>query len=117
VNTNALKPIEHSALAFNQTMASSSASRKRTKKIVLKQVEQHDSDVNDEAGFLARWFDGNMESINEYHREFSRKAFVNPKFLRMKFLKNENLNQVTNLLKFQRLERFVKLSGNVYRTL
>ena len=114
VNTKSLEPIEHSALAFNQTMASSSASRKRTKRAVVKQVEQHDSDDNIESGFLARWFTGNMESINEYHREFSQKAFVNPKFLRMEFLRNENLNQVVDLLKFQRLERFVKLSGNIY---
>jgi len=55
-----------------------------------------------------------MENINEYHREFSRKAFVKPKFLSMEFLKNENLNQVADLLKFQRLERFVKLFGNIY---
>jgi len=95
-------------------MASSSASRKRTKKVMVKQVEQHESDDNNESGFLARWFDGNMEGINEYHREFSRKAFVNPKFLRMEFLKNENLNQVADLLKCQRLERFVKLSRNIY---
>jgi len=80
----------------------------------VKQVEQHDSDDNNESGFLARWFGGNMESINEYHREFSQKAFVNPKFLRMEFLRNENLNQVVDLLKFQRLEGFVKLSGNIY---
>ena len=39
---------------------------------------------------------------------------VNPKFLRMKFLKNENLNQVVDLLKFQRLKHFIKLSGNIY---
>ena len=55
-----------------------------------------------------------MESINEYHKEFSQKTFVNPKFLRMEFLRNENLNQVVDILKFQRLERFVKLSGNIY---
>ena len=55
-----------------------------------------------------------MENINEYHREFSRKAFVKPKFLSMEFLKNENLNQVVDLLQFQRLERFVKLSENIY---
>ena len=55
-----------------------------------------------------------MESINEYHREFSHKTFVNPKFLRMEFLRNENLNQVVDILKFQKLERFVKLSGNIY---
>jgi len=55
-----------------------------------------------------------MESINEYHREFSNKTFVNPKFLRMKFLRNENLNQVVDILKFQKLERFAKLPGNIY---
>jgi len=95
-------------------MASSSASRKRTKKAVAKHVEQHDSDDNNESDFLTRWFGGNMESINEYHREFSQKTFVNPKFLRMEFLRNENLNQVVDILKFQRLEHFVKLSGNIY---
>jgi len=55
-----------------------------------------------------------MESINEYYREFNQKIFVNPKFLRMEFLRNENLNQVVDILKFQKLERFVKLSGNIY---
>jgi len=46
-------------------MASSSASRKRTKKVVAKPVEHHDSDDNNESGF-------------------------------------------------QKVERFVKLSGNIY---
>jgi len=95
-------------------MASSSASRKRTKKAIAKPVEQHDSDDNNESGFLTRWFGDNMESINEYHREFNHKTFGNPKFLRMEFLRNENLNQVVDMLKFQKLKRFVKLSGNIY---
>jgi len=95
-------------------MASSSASRKRTKKAIAQPVEQYDSDDNSETGFLIRWFGDNMESINEYHKEFSHKTFVNPKFLRMEFLRNENLNQVVDILKFQKLERFVKLSGNIY---
>jgi len=114
VNTKSLEPIEHFALVFNQTMASSSASRKRTKKVVVKQVEQHDFDDNNESSFLTRWFGGNMESNNECHREFSQKTFVNSKFPRMEFLRNENLNQVVDILKFQRLDRFVKLSGNIY---
>ena len=38
VNTNSLEPIEHSVIAFNQTMTFSSGSRKRTKKAVVKQV-------------------------------------------------------------------------------
>ena len=76
--------------------------------------EQHDLENNNETGFLIRWFGDNMETINEYHREFSHKTFVNPKFLRMEFLRNKNLNQVVDILKFQKLERFVKLSGNIY---
>jgi len=72
VNTNFFEPIEHFVLAFNQTMASSFASRKITKKVVVKQVEQHESDDNNESGFLASWFDGNIESINEYRKEFSQ---------------------------------------------
>ena len=32
----------------------------------------------------------------------------------MEFLRNKNLNQVVDILKFQKLERFVKLSGNIY---
>jgi len=95
-------------------MAFSSTSRKRTKSAIAQPVEQHDSDNNNETGFLTRWFGDNMESINEYHREFSHKTFVNRKFLRMEFLRNENLNQVVDILKFQKLERFVKLSRNIY---
>jgi len=52
--------------------------------------------------------------MEEYHKEYNRKAIVNPKFLRMEFLRNENLNQVADLLKFQKLEKFVKFTVNIY---
>jgi len=52
--------------------------------------------------------------MEEYHKEYSRKAFVSPKFLRMEFLRNENLSEVADVLKFLKLEKFVKLSGNIY---
>jgi len=80
----------------------------------MKNTEPANSDVDNEVGFLVCWFNGNKESMEEYHKEYSRKAFVNPKFLRMDFLRNENLNQVVDLLKFQKLEKFVKLTGNIY---
>jgi len=95
-------------------MASSSAPRKRTKKALIKNAKPANSDVDNEAGFLVRWFNGNKESMEEYHKEYNRKAFMNPKFLRMEFMRNENLNQVADLLKFQKLEKFVKLIGNIY---
>jgi len=95
-------------------MASLSAPRKRTKKALMKNAELVNSDDDNEAGFLMRWFNGNKESMEEYHKEYSRKTFVNPKFLKMEFLINENLNQVADLLKFQKLEKFLKLTGNIY---
>ena len=71
------------------------------------------SDTN-EAGYLERWFAGNQESMEEYPREHSRKAIIAPKFIRMLWLKEEKLDEVKEALKFQRLEKFVKLSRNIY---
>jgi len=42
---------------------------------------------------------------------------VNPNFLRIEFLRNEILNQIVDLLKFWKLECFVKLTGNIYSDL
>ena len=83
----------------------------------MKNAEPTNLDNNNKARFLVRWFNGNKESMEEYHREYSRKAFVSPKFLRMEFLRNENLSEVADVLKFQKLEKFVKLSGNIYLNL
>jgi len=93
------------------TMASSSNLKKRTKRAYVKNVEPID---NSEAWYLEKWFSENQESIDEYYREYSRKAIISPKFIRMQWLKEEKLNEVRDLLKFQRLDRFVKLSGNTY---
>jgi len=57
---------------------------------------------------------GNHESIQEFHGEYSRKAIITPKFLTMLWLKEEKLDEVREILKFQKLEKFVRLSGNVY---
>jgi len=92
-------------------VASSSTPRKRTKRACVKNAEP--SDTN-ETGYLERWFVGNHESMEEYHKEYSRKAIIAPKFLRMLWLKEEKLDEVREALKFQRLEKFVRLSGNVY---
>jgi len=67
-----------------------------------------------EIGYLEKWFVGKHKSMEEYHREYSRKAIITPKFLRMLWLKEEKLDEIREALKFQRLEKFVKLSGNVY---
>jgi len=60
---------------------------------------------------------GNRESIQEFHREYSRKVIITPKFIRMLWLKEQNLDEVKEILRFQKLEKFVRLSGNVYPNL
>jgi len=92
-------------------MASSSNLRKRTKRVLIKRASCED---NNETNYLERWFVGNQESINDYYRRYSRKAIISPKFLSMEWLKEENLDEVRDILKFQKLERFMKMSGNTY---
>jgi len=70
-----------------------------------------------ETDYLDRWFVSNHESMQEFHRDYKRKAIIAPKFLRMVRLKEEKLDEVREVLKFQRLEKFVRLSGNVYPNL
>jgi len=50
----------------------------------------------------------------EYYRECSRKIIISPKFLRLEWLKEEKLDEVRDLLKHQKLEKFLKMSGNTY---
>jgi len=52
--------------------------------------------------------------MEEYHKEYNRKAIITPNVLRMLLLKEEKLHDVREALKFQRLEKFVRLFGNVY---
>jgi len=55
--------------------------------------------------------------MQEFHRDYSRKVIIAPKFLRMLWLKEENLDDVRKALRLQKLEKFVRLLGNVYPNL
>jgi len=55
--------------------------------------------------------------MEEYHKEYNRKEIIAPKVLRMLWLKKEKLDEVREALKFQRLEKFARLSGNIYPAL
>ena len=59
-------------------------------------------------------FVGNQESIAEYYKMYSRKIIVTLKVLSLKWLKEEKLDEVRDMLKFQKLDRFLKLTGNTY---
>ena len=93
-------------------MASPSNPRKRTKRAMVKHAGS-DSE-NNELDYLDRWFVGNQESIAEYYKMYSRKIIVTPKVLSLEWLKEEKLDEVRDMLKFQKLDRFLKLTGNTY---
>jgi len=80
-------------------------------------VKNVESSNTSETYYLERWFIGNRESMQEFHKNYSRKVIIAPKFLRMLWLKEEKLDEVKEVLKFQRLEKLLKLSGNVYPNL
>jgi len=92
-------------------MASSSTQKKRTKRACVKNAEP--SEFN-ETGYLECWFAGNYESRGEYDKSFNRKVIVAPKVLKMLCLKEEKLDNVRDALRFQKLETFMRLYGDVY---
>jgi len=92
-------------------MTSSSNPRKRSKRAIVKHA---DSDDNNESDYLDRWFIENQENIEEYYKLYSRKIIITPKVLSLDWLKEEKLDKVRDMLNFQNLDRFMKLSGNTY---
>ena len=72
-----------------------------------------DSD-NNKPDYLDRWFVGNQESIEEYYKLYSMKIIITPKALSLEWLKEEKLDEVRDMLKFQKLDRFLKLTENTY---
>jgi len=103
---------KHSSLTLSPKTASSSNPRKRTKRAMVKHAES-DSDKN-EPDYLDRWFIGNQESIEEYYKLYNRKIIITPKVLSLEWLKQKKLDEVRDILKFQKLDRFLKLTGNTY---
>jgi len=92
-------------------MASSSNPKKRMKSVAIKNAG---SDEPNESDYLERWFCGNQESIAEYYKMYSKKIIVTLKVLSVEWLKKEKLDEVRDMLKFQKLDRFLKLTGNTY---
>jgi len=84
---------------------------KEPKGLWLNMLDQTD---NNKPDYLDRWFVGNQESIEEYYKLYSRKIIVTPKVLSLEWLKEEKLDEVCDMLKFQKLDRFLKLTGNTY---
>ena len=78
-------------------MASSFTPKQRVKRACAKNVEA--SDVID-TDYLDSWFAGNRESIQEFYREYSRKVIIVPKFIKMLWFKEQNLDEGKEVLKF-----------------
>jgi len=58
--------------------------------------------------------DSSWETRKALKNTIDRKVIISPKFLRMEWLKEEKLDEVRDSLKHQKLEKFLKLSGNTY---
>ena len=76
-------------------------------------MKNAESSNTSETYYLERWFIGNRDSMQEFHKNYSRKAIIAPK-VPQDTMKEEKLAEVKEVLKFQRLEKLLKLSGNVY---
>jgi len=92
-------------------MTLSSTPKKRVKRACVKNPKPSGAIETD---YLERWFPGYYESMGEYHKSFSRKVIIASKVLKFMWLKEEKLVEVREALRFQKLEKFVKLSGCVY---
>ena len=53
-----------------------------------------------EINYLDRWFVGNQESIDDYYKSYGRKIIIALKVLSLKWLKEEKLHEVRDMLKF-----------------
>jgi len=94
-------------------MASSSKPKKRIKQTVSEPV------FVDNRGHLESWFANESEeisnkSINAYLTTYNRKIINTPKFIRLGWLKEQQLRDVCELLEFQGLEKFLGTTGNIY---
>jgi len=65
-------------------------------------------------GKLESRFSGESELIEKFLHETSRKIVNTPKLVSFTWMKQQNITMVRNLLKEQRLKRFLEMSINIY---
>jgi len=87
-------------------MARTLPSAKRMKSRVVKSV-----------GKLESRFSGDVDLINKYLLETSRKSVNTPNMVSFTWMKQQKLDTVRIILKEQRLKRFLELTGNIYPNL
>jgi len=66
------------------------------------------------SGKLEGWFSGDVDLINKYLLETSRKSVKTPKVVFFTWMKQQKLDSVRSILKEKRLKRFLELTGNIY---
>jgi len=69
------------------------------------------------SGKLEGWFSSDVDLINKYLLETSRKSANTPKVVSFTWMKQQNLDSVRSILKEQRLKRFLELTSNIYPNL
>jgi len=86
---------------------SSSTPTKRTRTSSSSQEEE-------DQGHLESWFNGDAEQMQTYIHNYNRKILIAPKFITSKWLKEQQLDEITNILKHQKLRKFLGLNGCIY---
>jgi len=77
----------------------------------------------DTRGHLEAWFASMLgtetsENINKYFKDFSRKVINPPKYVSLDWTKSQELLlEVSQMLEFQELEKFLGLAGNIFSDL
>jgi len=66
------------------------------------------------SGKLEGWFSGDVDLINKYLLETSRKNVNTPKVVSFTWMKQQKLDSVRSILKEQKLKKFLELTGNIY---
>jgi len=66
------------------------------------------------SGKLESWFSSDIDLINKYLQESTRKMINTPKVISFNWLKEQKLMEVRRLLKVQMRRRFLDMSGKIY---
>ena len=89
------------------TAMSSSTPTKRTRSSSSSQEEE-------DQGHLESWFSGDAEQMQAYIHSYIRKSLIAPKFVTLKWLKEQQLDQIIGILNHQKLRKFLGMNGCIF---
>jgi len=79
-----------------------------------KRTRTSSSSQKKDQGHLESWFSGDTEQMQECIHNYSRKSLIAPKFITTKWLKEQQPEEITNIINHQKLRKFLGLNGCIY---